>query len=81
VISIDLIDSRDDAGIQSRSLGVVFQDLTVVGLGATASHQETLGSTFNPLTIFKDIQDGRHPPTRNILSGFEGVVCPGEMLR
>lgn len=81
MIYIDLVHSRDDAGIQSRSLGVVFQDLTVIGLGATASHQETLGSTFNPVTIFNNIQGSRHPPTRNILTGFEGVVHPGEMLR
>lgn len=29
----------------------------------------------------RTFQEMRHPTTRDILSGFEGVVCPGEMLR
>jgi ATP-binding cassette subfamily G (WHITE) protein 2 (SNQ2) len=59
----------------------MFKDLRVVGLGATASYQPTFGSFFNPRIIFEKIQALRHPPLRDILSGFEGVVRPGEMLR
>ncbi|KAJ7707403.1 P-loop containing nucleoside triphosphate hydrolase protein [Mycena rosella] len=70
----------DEAEIQRRELGVVFQDLGVVGLGASASFQPTLGSTLNPLSIIENIQTMRHPPLRNILEGFSGVVRPGEML-
>ncbi len=58
----------------------MFENLRVVGLGATASYQPTLGSTLNPLGIVEGIQAARHPHTRDILSGFEGVVYPGEML-
>ena len=59
----------------------MFKDLRVVGLGAVASYQPTFGSFFNPKVILEKIQASRHPPLRDILSGFEGVVRPGEMLR
>ncbi|KAJ7018816.1 pleiotropic drug resistance ABC transporter [Mycena alexandri] len=70
----------EEAEVERRELGVVFQDLRVVGLGASASYQPTLGSTLNPLSIFETIKTLRHPPLRNILEGFSGVVRPGEML-
>ena len=60
---------------------MLFEDIRVVGLGATASFQSTFGSMFDPLDIIGAIRTMRHPPLRNILSGFEGVVRPGEMLR
>ncbi|KAF9076400.1 ABC transporter [Rhodocollybia butyracea] len=75
-----ITEKREEAHISPRELGVVFEDLHVVGLGSGASYQETIGSTLNPLNIFKQIQSARHPHTRSILSGFEGVVKPGEML-
>lgn len=59
----------------------MFKDLNVVGLGATAQLQPTLGSVLNPFNIVKNIRASRHPALRDILSGFEGVVRPGEMLR
>ncbi|KAI0318674.1 ABC-2 type transporter-domain-containing protein [Amylostereum chailletii] len=71
---------REESGIQSRELGVLFKDLRVVGLGATASYQDTFGSLFNPRNILESIRNARSPPVRDILSGFEGVVRPGEML-
>jgi ATP-binding cassette subfamily G (WHITE) protein 2 (SNQ2) len=71
---------RDEADIKSRELGVLFENVRVVGLGASASFQPTLGSLLNPLNILESIQYVRHPPLRDILSGFEGVVRPGEML-
>lgn len=61
---------------------MLFEDLRVVGLGASASFQPTLGSVFpNPFKIPGKIKASRHPPLRDILYGFEGVVRPGEMLR
>ena len=59
----------------------MFKDLRVVGLGAAASFQPTFGSFFNPKIILEKIRTMRHPPLRDILSGFEGVIRPGEMLR
>ncbi|KAJ3748437.1 pleiotropic drug resistance ABC transporter [Lentinula detonsa] len=76
----DSMKKKEGANIAPRHLGVVFENLAVVGLGSGASYQETLGSTINPLNAFKKIQNSRHPPTRTILSEFEGVVRPGEML-
>jgi len=33
------------------------------------------------MTAIEQLQNILHPPLRDILSGFEGVVRPGEMLR
>ncbi|KAH9171890.1 ABC-2 type transporter-domain-containing protein [Lactarius sanguifluus] len=76
----NIMKMRDRGGIQSRELGVMFRDLRVVGLGAAASYQPTFGSFFNPKVILEKIRALRHPPLRDILSGFEGVIRPGEML-
>ncbi|KAJ7762052.1 pleiotropic drug resistance ABC transporter [Mycena maculata] len=70
----------EEAEIERRELGVAFQNLRVVGLGASASYQPTLGSTLNPLSILEKIKTLRHPPLRNILDDISGVVRPGEML-
>lgn len=77
-----LIISRcDESDIKRREIGVMFKDLKVVGLGATARHQPTFSSTFNPVDILRSVLGLRHPALRDILDGFEGVVRPGEMLR
>ncbi|KAF9461727.1 pleiotropic drug resistance ABC transporter [Collybia nuda] len=75
-----IMKKREEADIKRRELGVLFQDLRVVGLGATASYQPTLGSMLNPMVALEQINTLRHPPLRDIISGFEGVVRPGEML-
>ncbi|KAG5644209.1 hypothetical protein DXG03_008872 [Asterophora parasitica] len=75
-----LVKKRDEAHILSRELGVVFEDLRVQGLGSSASYQPTLGSILNPMSIVRKITTMRNPPLRDILTGFEGVVRPGEML-
>ncbi|THH00264.1 hypothetical protein EW026_g2253 [Hermanssonia centrifuga] len=68
------------AHIKRRELGVLFKDLRVVGLGASMSYQPTLASQFSPSNFLNTIHKLRHPPTRDLISGFEGVVRPGEML-
>ncbi|KAH9927376.1 pleiotropic drug resistance ABC transporter [Amylocystis lapponica] len=75
-----VIKKVDEADIIKRELGVVFKDLRVVGLGSSANYQATLASMLSPLTVLQKINSLRHPATRDILSGFEGVVRPGEML-
>lgn len=67
--------------IKVRELGIMYKDLEVVGLGASASYQTTFGSALSPSAILDAVQSLRHPSTRNILTGFEGVVRPGEMTR
>ncbi|KAF8069190.1 pleiotropic drug resistance ABC transporter [Lyophyllum atratum] len=71
---------REEANILTRELGVQWQNLRVVGLGSTAAYQETFGSILSPASIIEKIRTMRNPPLRDILSGFEGVVRPGEML-
>lgn len=71
----------DRSDVKRRELGVLFENLRVVGLGESAAIQPTFGSTLHPLNWIQGIQRMRHPATRDILSGFEGVVRPGEMLR
>ncbi|PFH49073.1 hypothetical protein AMATHDRAFT_148472 [Amanita thiersii Skay4041] len=71
---------REKASIKARQLGVMFRNLRVVGLGSMASYIPTFGSMFNPAAMLESIQSLRHPPLRDILSGFEGVVRPSEML-
>lgn len=50
-------------------------------MGGLFNWQPTIASYLNPLNLLSAIQNRRHPPLRDILSGFEGVVRPGEMLR
>ena len=71
----------DESDVKRRELGVAFRDLRVVGVGAAASYQSTFGSAINPLNAIRGLRDALRPATRDILSGFEGVVRPGEMLR
>jgi ATP-binding cassette subfamily G (WHITE) protein 2 (SNQ2) len=80
-ISIDQISRVEESEIKTRTLGVVFQNLCVVGLGASATYKSTLGSALDFTKIFKLIRQLRQPPTREIITRFEGVVSPGEMLR
>ena len=72
---------QHDSGVKRRELGVYFKNLHVTGVGATTSHQATIGSTFNPKVIWEGFRNSRGPSTRNILHDFNGVVKPGEMLR
>ncbi|KAF8126758.1 ABC-2 type transporter-domain-containing protein [Boletus edulis] len=76
----DILKRRDEADIKSRELGVLFDQLRVVGKGTSSSFQPTLGSLLNPMNILRAVQDLRHPHLRDIISGFQGVVRPGEML-
>ncbi|KZT00050.1 uncharacterized protein LAESUDRAFT_739756 [Laetiporus sulphureus 93-53] len=76
----NVMKKKEKLEIKSRELGVVFEKLRVVGLGAIASHQPTIASMLNPLNLLRQINYLRHPPLRDILTDFEGVVKPGEML-
>lgn len=75
-------DRSDEVGVQMRKLGVMFRDLRVVGLGnVNAAVQHNVISVFYPRSIMDYINTILHPPLRDIISGFEGAVLPGEMLR
>ncbi|KAG2067263.1 hypothetical protein BDR04DRAFT_1105294 [Suillus decipiens] len=76
----DNMKHRQDEGIKDRQLGVAFKDLRVIGAGSRTSFQPTVGSIFHPSTFLAKIRGIRQPSVRDILSGFEGVITPGEML-
>jgi ATP-binding cassette, subfamily G (WHITE), member 2, SNQ2 len=71
---------KDEAELKSREVGVMFENLRVVGLGSSSSYQSTFGSLFDPFVMLEKIQNLRHPPIKDILTDFEGTVKPGEML-
>ncbi|KAF8734087.1 ABC transporter, partial [Rhizoctonia solani] len=74
------LDRMDEEGIKHRSLGVGFVDLTVRGLGAAAKYQETVLSMVSPMQWVHKLSGLRHPPVKDILTGFTGTVKSGEML-
>ncbi|KAH9945220.1 pleiotropic drug resistance ABC transporter [Epithele typhae] len=76
----NVVREMDRQELKRRELGVLFKDLRVVGVGSSASFQPTLGSVLNPLNTIAELRQSLHPATRDILSGFEGLVQPGEML-
>ncbi|KAF8329221.1 pleiotropic drug resistance ABC transporter [Amanita rubescens] len=75
-----MVKKANEAHIKPRELGVMFRDLRVVGLASAASHIPTVGAFLNPSALLENVQNLRHPYLKTILSGFEGVVRPGEML-
>ncbi|KAG1784825.1 uncharacterized protein HD556DRAFT_1461475 [Suillus plorans] len=75
------ITSRGEESIKGRELSVMFKDLRIVGVSARASLQLTIGSMLNPAAILRNTSAMCNQPVRDIFSGFEGIVAPGEMLR
>ncbi|KAG6330183.1 hypothetical protein ID866_8906, partial [Astraeus odoratus] len=77
LIHVQRVNEED---IKTKELGVMFRHLRVVGVGVSSSVQPTVGSLFSPSYFLSKIHAWRHPPLRDIISDFEGVVRPGEML-
>ncbi|EEB91029.1 hypothetical protein MPER_10686 [Moniliophthora perniciosa FA553] len=71
---------NDEAQLSSREIGVMFEDLRVVGTGSASSYLPTFGSLFNPLDVLEKIQTMRHPPVKPFLKELR-CSEPGEMLR
>lgn len=78
---------QEAAEEKTRHAGVCWRDLNVLGVGLGASLQPTVGDIFlglprfikNLVTKGPKAATGK-PPTRKILSDFNGCVRPGEML-
>ncbi|KIY52486.1 ABC transporter [Fistulina hepatica ATCC 64428] len=75
-----ILKTRGERDLHTRELGVVFDNLTVKGLGSAEAYQPSIDGIINPSNLIRNISSARHPQTRTILSGFEGLVRPGEML-
>ncbi|KAI1172775.1 ABC-2 type transporter-domain-containing protein [Nemania sp. FL0916] len=81
-------ESRTETGSKKR-VGVVYRNLTVKGVGSTASFVRTVPEavlgTFGPdlyrniTKLFPSLQL-RKPPTRTLISDFTGCVRDGEMM-
>lgn len=76
---------EDEAGIKSKRVGVMWDGLTVCGLGGAKVHAPTFPdafvSFFNIYATIKSIFGlGKQGPQVDILKDFRGVVKPGEMV-
>ncbi|KAG1784554.1 uncharacterized protein HD556DRAFT_1463372 [Suillus plorans] len=58
------ITSRGEESIKGRELSVMFKDLRIVGVGARASLQLTIGSMLNPAAILRNTSAMRNQPVR-----------------
>ena len=83
-------EKRTPDGASAKKVGVVWKNLTVKGVGATAVFTKTLPDaimgTFGPdlyrlITRFVPaLHFGKPPPTRDLIQNFTGAVRPGEMM-
>lgn len=84
------LERRTTAGEPTKKVGVVFKNLTVTGIQASASFARTLPDaiigTFGPdlyriiQHFFPKLRFGKAPPTRTLINDFSGVVRDGEMM-
>lgn len=84
------LERRTTAGEPAKKVGVVFKNLTVMGVQASASFVRTLPDaivgTFGPdlyhivQHFFPKLRFGKAPPTRTLINDFTGVVRDGEMM-
>lgn len=76
-----VMDQAQGAQLETRQMGVVWQNLTVTGLGTGYALADTVGTLpLKPFQAVKNIKSILHPPVKTIIDNFEGCVKPGEML-
>ncbi|KDN44914.1 putative SNQ2-ABC transporter [Tilletiaria anomala UBC 951] len=63
-----------------RDMGVAWKNLTVTGVGASATLGSTVGSVLMSPLNFKIMLQALNPPVKEILHNFNGNVRAGEML-
>lgn len=77
---------EDEAGIKSKHIGVLWDDLTVRGVGGSKIFVQTFPDAFTNFflfpfrTIVGALGLGRKGKEVDILKGFRGVARPGEMV-
>ncbi|KAF1969389.1 hypothetical protein BU23DRAFT_240612 [Bimuria novae-zelandiae CBS 107.79] len=77
-------DEEERAGIKSKQIGVLFEGLTVRGIGGVKNYVKTFPDAFvSFFNVFETIQSilglGKKGREFDILKDFNGVVKPGEM--
>lgn len=73
------------AGIKSKRIGVLWEDLTVGGVGGVRNFVKTFPDAFAsfldvPGTLMHLFGYGKKGREFDILTGFRGLVRPGEMV-
>uniref|UniRef100_A0A093VDA3 ABC multidrug transporter atrF n=1 Tax=Talaromyces marneffei PM1 TaxID=1077442 RepID=A0A093VDA3_TALMA len=84
------LERRTTAGEPAKKVGVLYKNLTVMGVQASASFVKTLPEaltgTFGPdlyhivQHFFPKLRFGKPPATRTLINDFTGVVRDGEMM-
>jgi len=77
-------DEEERSGIKSKRIGVLFEDLTVSGVGGVKNYAKTFPDAFvSFFNVFATAQSmlglGKKGREFDILKDFKGVVNPGEM--
>lgn len=77
---------EEDSGIKGKKIGVIWDKLTVRGIGGVKNYQPTFPDAFVsflnvPGTLMSLFGLGGKGKEVNILQDFRGVVKPGEMVR
>ncbi|KAH3666640.1 hypothetical protein WICMUC_005567 [Wickerhamomyces mucosus] len=72
--------SATEQGIHLRSTGVIFKNLTTIGIDAESSFATTSTDVLlAPLKIFAKFKEWRNTKTRKIIQNISGIVKPGEL--
>lgn len=72
-----VMDQAQGANLESRQMGLVWQNLTVTGLGTGYAIGDTIGSLpLKPFEAIKNFKAILHPPVKTIIDNFEGCVKP-----
>ncbi|KAK9386943.1 ABC-2 type transporter-domain-containing protein [Lipomyces mesembrius] len=72
---------QEQDGIKDRSVGVMFQGLTVKGIDMSTTSLLTIGEILmSPFRMRETLRDIHHRTLRNLIQDFNGVVHKGEML-
>ncbi|PCG93662.1 CDR ABC transporter [Penicillium occitanis (nom. inval.)] len=84
------LERRTTAGEPAKRIGVLYKNVTVMGVQASASFVKTLPEalvgTFGPdlyhivQYFFPKLRFGKPPATRTLINDFTGVVRDGEMM-
>ena len=66
---------------KASKTSLLFENLRVVGMGAGATYQDTVGLSLQaPITALKKLIRHTKSPEKTILHGIDGVVRDGQML-
>lgn len=76
---------EDEAGIKAKQIGVLWEGLTVSGVGGVKNYVQTFPDAFvNFFNVWGTFQSlfglGKKGREVDILNGFKGVAKPGEMV-